>query len=101
MTAEHENLPSPTPKEQYGPVDNSSPSNPKTQKINQLLRQVYEMEILVREVKRNNATMTSRNKLLHKSYLEQRERYIFLKILNKRYLKDNTIFYSMISLQRL
>ena len=59
------------------------------------------MEVLVREVKRNNATLTSRNKLLHKSYLEQRERYIFLKRLNTRYLKDNTRLYRMISLQKL
>ena len=56
------------------------------------------MEFLVTEVKRNNAKLTSRNKLLHKSYLEQRERYIFLKRLNKRYLKDNTRLYRIIRL---
>ena len=43
--------------------------------------------------------MTSRNKLLHKSYLEHRKRYIFLKRLNTRYLKDNTRLYRMIRLQ--
>ena len=59
------------------------------------------MEILEREIKKNNATLTRRNKLLHKSYLEQRERYIFLKRLNTRYLKDNTRLYRMIRLQRL
>ena len=59
------------------------------------------MEILEREIKKNNPALTSRNKLLHKSYLEQRERYIFLKRLNKRYLKDNTRLYRMTSLQKL
>ena len=59
------------------------------------------MEVLERELKRNNETLTRRNKLLHKSYLEQRERYIFLKRLNKRYLKDHTRLYRMIRLQRL
>ena len=59
------------------------------------------MEVLVREVNANNATLTNRNKLLHKSYLEQRERYIFLKRLNTRYLKNNTRLYRMISLQKL
>ena len=54
-----------------------------------------------REIKKNNAALTNRNKLLHKSYLEQRERYIFLKRLNTRYLKDNTRLYRMIRLQRL
>ena len=59
------------------------------------------MEILEREIKRNNATLTRRNKLLHNSYLEMRERYIFLKRLNKRYLKYNTRLYIIIRLQRL
>ena len=45
--------------------------------------------------------MTRRNKLLHNSYLEMRERYVFIKRLNKRYLKDNTRLYRMIRLQRL
>ena len=59
------------------------------------------MEILERDIKKNNATLTSRNKLLHNFYLELRERYAFLKILNKRFLKDNTRLYRMIRLQRL
>ena len=59
------------------------------------------MEILEREIKKNNEILTSRNKLLHKSYLEQRERYIFLKRLNTRYLKDNNRLYRMVRLQRL
>ena len=41
------------------------------------------MEVLERELNRNNDTLTRRNKLLHRSYLEQRERYIFLKGINK------------------
>ena len=59
------------------------------------------MEVLERELKRNNETLTRRNKLLHKFYLEQRERYIFLKILNTRYLMDNTRLFRMVRLQRL
>ena len=59
------------------------------------------MDILEREIKKNNATLTRRNKLLHNSYLDMRERYVFLKRLNKRYLKDNTRLYKIIRLQRL
>ena len=59
------------------------------------------MEVLERELKRNNETLTSRNKLLHKSYLEQRETCIFLKRLKKRYLKENTRLCKMVRLQRL
>ena len=96
-----EELPSPTPKEQEEPAKKASSNKPKTQKINQLLRKIYEMEILEREIKKNNEILTIRNKLMHKSYLEQRERYIFLKRLNTRYLKGNTILYRMVRLQRL
>ena len=39
--------------------------------------------------------------MLHNSYLEMREMYVFLKRLNKIYLKDNTRMYIMIRLQRL
>ena len=94
-----EKLPSATPKEQEEPTEKDSSSKPKTQKINQLLRKIYEMEILEREIKKNNVALNNTNKLLHKSYLEQRERYIFLKRLNTRYLKDNTRLYRR--LQRL
>ena len=59
------------------------------------------MEVLERELKSNNETLTRRNKLLHKSYLEQREIYIFLKRLNTRYLKDNTRLLKMVRIQRL
>ena len=50
VVAEIEELPSPTPKEKDEPTKKDSSSNPKTQRINQLLRQVYEMEILEREI---------------------------------------------------
>ena len=59
------------------------------------------MEVLERELKGNNETLARRNKLLHNSYLEQRERYIFLKRMNKRYQRDNTRLYRMVRLQRL
>ena len=71
IVAMTEELPSPTPTEQQEePVEKDSSNKLKTQKINQLLRKIYEMEILEREIKKNNAALTSRNKLLHKSYLD-------------------------------
>ena len=59
------------------------------------------MEILEREINKNNAILTKRNKQLHNSYLEMRQRYIFLKILNKIYLKENTRMYRMIRIEKL
>ena len=46
VVAEIEELLSPTPKEQDEPAEKASYSKLGTQRINQLLRQVYEMEIL-------------------------------------------------------
>ena len=46
VVEEIQELPSPTPKEQDESTEKASSSKPKTQRINQLLRQVYEMEIL-------------------------------------------------------
>ena len=62
VVAKIKELPSPKPKEQDEPAEKASSSKPKTKKINHLLRQVYEMEILVREIKRNNDILTKRNK---------------------------------------
>ena len=66
-----------------------------------MLRQVYEMEILEREIEKNNAILTKRNKQLHNSFLEMRGRYIFLKRINLRYMKDNTRLYRMNGILRL
>ena len=54
-----------------------------------------------REIKRNNAMLTKRNKELHNSILEMRGMYVMLKRRNIRYMKDNTRLYRMISLLRL
>ena len=58
------------------------------------------MEILERDIKKNNSILTKRNKQLHNYFLEMRGRYIFLKRLNLRYMKDNTRLYRMIRLLR-
>ena len=62
---------------------------------------MYEIEILVKEIKRNNEILTKRNKQLHNSVLEMRGMYILLKRRNLRYMKDNTRMYRMIRFQRL
>ena len=57
------------------------------------------MEILEREIKKNNEILTKRNKQLHNFFLEMRGRYILLKRRNLRFMKDNTRLYMMIRLQ--
>ena len=59
------------------------------------------MEILDREIKRNNAILTKMNTELHNSLLEMRGMYVLLKRRNLRLMKDNSSIYKMIKLLRL
>ena len=54
-----------------------------------------------REIKRNNAMLTKRNRELHNSVLEMRGMYVMLKRINIRYMKYNTNLYKMIWILRL
>ena len=59
VAAEHEDFPSPTPREgQDEPMAETSSSKPRSQRFNQLLGKIHEMEIVDREIKRNNAILT-------------------------------------------
>ena len=57
--------------------------------MNKLLEEIHELEVLDREIKRNNDILTKRNKQLHNSVLEMRGMYVMLKKRNLRYMKDN------------
>ena len=54
----------------------TSSRKPRSQRINQLLGQIHELEVLDREIKRNNARLTKKNTKLHNSILEMRGMYI-------------------------
>ena len=82
-------------------MEKASFSKPRSQRVNQLLSQVYELEFLEREIKRNTAMLTNRNKELHNSVLEMRRMYVMLKRRNIIYMQDNTRMYRMIRLLRL
>ena len=70
-------FPSPTPKEgQDEPMVDTSLRKPRSERINQLLGKIYELEVLDREIKRNNTRLTKKNTELHNSILEMRGMYI-------------------------
>ena len=79
----------------------TSSSKPRSQRINQLLGQIHEMEILDREIKINNAILTKKNMELHNSLLEMRGMYVLLKRRNMRLMKDNYRLYKMVRMSRL
>ena len=78
----------------------ASSSKPRSQRINQLLGQVYELEVLEREIKRTNARLTKRKIELHDSLLEMRGMYFLLQKKNMIFMKDNARLYRMIRLSR-
>ena len=82
-------------------MEKVSYSKPRSQRINQLLGKAYELEVLEREIKKTNATLTKRNTELHDSLLEMRAMYILLQKINMRLMKDNARMYRMIILSRL
>ena len=82
-------------------MEKASSSKPRSQRVNQLLRQVYELQVLEREIKRTNAVLTKKNTQLNNSLLEMKGRYFLLQKRNQRFMKDNTRLYKMIRLLRL
>ena len=79
----------------------TSSSKPRSQRINQLLGKIHEMEVLEREIKRTNAILTKKNTQLHNSLLEMKGMYFLLQKRNLRFMKDNNRLYMMIRLLRL
>ena len=102
VATKHEAFPSPTPREgQEEPMAETSSSKPKSQRINQLLGKIHELEVLEREIKITNAILTKKNTQLHNSLLEMKGMYFLLQKRNLRFMKDNTRLYKMIRLLRL
>ena len=82
-------------------VIGASSRKPRSQRINQLLRQVYELEVLEREIKRTKERLTKINTELHDSLLEMRGMYTLLQKINMRLMKENARLYREIRLSRL
>jgi hypothetical protein len=99
------NLPSPTPPEEHSPpVEKSSSSKPKAsraQKINKLLQQVYEMEVLERVIKKYNTDLTERNADLFKINQTFKEKHEKIKDRNRVLIKDNMKLYKQPRILRL
>ena len=80
VAAEYEEFPSSTPREGTDEkIAKTSSIKPRSHKLNQLLGKIHELEVLDREIKRNNAMLTMGNKELHNSVMEMRGVYVLLK----------------------
>ena len=95
--AEQEEFPSPTPRKgQDEQIEETSLRKPRSRREKRILEQIHELEILDREIKRNNARLTKKNKELHNSFMDMRGIYVLLKRRNMRLVKYNTSMYRMI-----
>ena len=102
MAAEYEEFPSPTPREgQEEPMAEASSRKPSSQRINQLLGKIHEMEILEREIKITNVILTKKSTQLHNSLLEMKGMHFLLQKGNLRFMKDKLGLYRMIRLLKL
>ena len=66
-----------------------------------MLRKVYELEVLEREIKRTNGRLTKINVELYDSLQELKRKYTKLEEINIRLMKDNTRLYRKIRLSKL
>ena len=87
--------------QQLGKIRMNKEKRLSSQRVKKWLEEIHELEVLDREIKRNNAMLTKRNKELHNSFMEMRGMHILLKRRNLIYMKDNTRLYRMIRLLRL
>jgi hypothetical protein len=89
----HEDLLSQVPKgdqdQQVVEASTSKPKKSSSQKINQLLRQVYELEILEREIKRRNKNLVERNVELYDYFHILAKMYVKLEKKNKKLIQAN------------
>ena len=75
--------------------------HPRSQKINQLLRQVCELEVLEREIKRTNGRLTKRNVELYDSLQGINRKYTKMEESNIRLRKEKVRLCIKIRLSKL
>ena len=79
----------------------ASSNKPRSQKINHLPRQVYELEVLEREIKRTNGRLTMKNAKLYDSLQEMKMKYTRLEESNIRLRKEKVRLCTKIRLSKL
>ena len=82
-------------------MEEASSIKPRSHKINQLLRQVYELEFLGREFKRTNERLTRRNVELYDSLQEIKRKNTKLEESNLRLRKEKVRLCRKIKLSKL
>jgi hypothetical protein len=95
--------PPPMPSETHRQAEASSskPQKGKTRKINKLLREIYEMEVLERVIKKENTELTERVADLVKENETLKEKHDSIKGRNRELIRENMKLYRQLRVLRL
>jgi hypothetical protein len=104
-TDEYPNLPTPTPPEEQNQssvgASSRKPKASRTQKVRKLLQQTYEMEVLIRVIKKSNTDLTERNAELFKINQTLKEKHDKIKDRNRVLIRENMKLYRQLRILRL
>ena len=92
--------PSVTNRKSEAEPSSSRPKKGKTNKINRLLREIYEMEVLERVIKKANTDLTERNAELFKENQTLKEKHDSIKGRNKELIRENMKLYRQLRVLR-
>jgi hypothetical protein len=102
---EYPNLPTPTPPEEQNQssvgASSRKPKSSSTQKVRKLLQQTYEMEVLIRVIKKANTDLTERNAELFKINQTLKEKHDKIKDKNRVLIRENMKLYRQLRILRL
>jgi hypothetical protein len=82
-------------------ASSSGPKKGRTQKINKLLQEIYEREVLERVIKKANADLTDINVELFKMNQTLREKHDKIKDRNRALIRENMKLYRQLRILRL
>jgi hypothetical protein len=92
--------PSETHRQSEAEPSSSRPKKGKTNKINRLLREIYEMEVLERVIKKENTDLTERNAELFKENQTLKEKHDSIKGRNRELIRENMKLYRQLRVLR-
>jgi hypothetical protein len=105
VAEDYPNFPSPTPLDEHShtltKASSSKPKASKAQKINKLLKQIYEMEVLERVIKKENTELIERNVELFNMNQSLKEKHDKIKDRNRVLIRENMKLYRQLRLLRL
>jgi hypothetical protein len=94
-------MPSETHRQPKAEASSSKPQKGKTRKINKLLREIYEMEVLERVIKKANTDLTEKVAELFKENETLKEKHNSIKGRNRELIKENMKLYRQLRVLRL